>query len=55
MVLPDKAIKEYKEIYKDVYGTHISDSDAREEAYKLIRLYQIIYRNIPKAWLESTI
>lgn len=47
-MLSEKAVKEYQELYKREFGVELSNEKAREEAEKLIRLFQVIYRPIPK-------
>lgn len=48
--LSQQAIEEYKAIYKKEYGKDITDAEADEQGMKLIRLFKIIYRPIPKDW-----
>lgn len=50
-LLPREAILEYQEIYKKEFGQEISYDDAREQGTKLLRLFGLIYRPIPKSWL----
>lgn len=47
-MLSEKAVKEYKEIYKQEFGIELSDEEARDEAEKMIRMFRVIYRPIPK-------
>ncbi len=47
MILQEKTIKEYQKIYKEVHGKDIS-YQALNEGTKLLRLFKIIYRPIPK-------
>ena len=47
MRLSEKAIKEFKEIYKREFGETISDEKAQELGQSLLSLFKIIYRAIP--------
>lgn len=47
-MISDKALKEYKEIYRKKFGKDISDQEALEQATKLITLVDAVYRPIPK-------
>ncbi|KKQ85184.1 MAG: hypothetical protein UT08_C0009G0018 [Candidatus Woesebacteria bacterium GW2011_GWB1_38_8] len=49
-MLSRQAIDEYKAIYKKEYGKDITDAEAEEQGMKLLRLFKIIYRPIPKGW-----
>lgn len=49
--LSREAILEYQEIYKKEFGQEISYDDAREQGTKLLRLFNLIYKPIPKSWL----
>lgn len=53
IMLPKKAIDEYKAIYKKHFGKDISDSEAEEQGMRLLRIFQIIYKPIPKSWLKA--
>jgi len=48
MRLSKKAIKEFKEIYWKELGKKISDEEAQEKGQRLLSLFKIIYRPIPK-------
>jgi len=48
MQLSQKAIEEYKEIYKMEFGEEITDQEAYEQASNLLRLFQVIYRPLPE-------
>jgi len=43
-MLSDKAIKEYKEIYKKKFGKDISDAEAREQGERLLGFYKILFK-----------
>lgn len=49
-MLSEQAIKEFQAIYKKEFGEEISYADASGKGEKLIRLFKIIYRPIPKGW-----
>lgn len=48
MLLSDKHISSFQEIYKQEFGKEISKDDAYEQGAKLIRLVQIVYQPITK-------
>ena len=52
MGLSKKAIKEFKEIYREEFGKTISDEKAQEKGQKLLSLFKIIYRPIPQDYDE---
>lgn len=47
-MISEKALKEYKAIYKKEYGVDLPDEEALEQATKLLNLMKIIYRPISK-------
>lgn len=47
-MLSEKAIKEYKEVYKEQFGVELSGEEAREQAERLMRLFKAIAKPIPK-------
>jgi len=47
-MLSQKALREFKEIWKKKYSQDLSDSEALEKATKLIELFKAVYRAIPK-------
>ena len=49
MEIPQKDLDEFKAIYKKSYGETLSDQEAQRIAGKIINLFKIIYRPIPKA------
>lgn len=53
-MLSEKAAKEYKEIYKWEFGIELSDEEVRDEAERMIRMFQVIYRPIPKKDAKET-
>jgi len=48
MGLSKKAIKEFKEIYREEFGETISDEAAEEKGQRLLSLFKIIYKPIPE-------
>lgn len=46
-ILSREAIEEFKQIYREEFGETISDADALEMGLRLLRLFEIIYRQIP--------
>ena len=52
-MISDKALQEYKEIYKKKFGTDIDDATAMEQATNLLTLVNAVYRPIKKEWLEE--
>lgn len=54
MLLSDKHISSFQEIYKQEFGKEISKEDAYEQGAKLIRLVQIVYQPITKEDYEHT-
>lgn len=47
-MLPDKAIEEFKEIYKKEFKEELSEKEAREKADNLIGLFRVVYRSPKK-------
>ena len=47
-MISQEALKEYKEIYKKEFGKDISDAEALEQATRLLRLIEIIYKPMTK-------
>lgn len=52
-MISEKALKEFKTIYKRKTGKDTSDQETLESATKLITLVKAVYRPIPKEWLEE--
>ena len=44
MSLSDKAVNEFKDIYKEKYGKEISDREARESGENLVRLFDLLWK-----------
>jgi hypothetical protein len=47
-MISNKALEEYKKIYKEEFGVDISDERALEQAINLLTLMKAIYRPITK-------
>lgn len=52
-MLPKEAILEFQALYKKVYRKEISYEQALEKGTNLIRLFQLIYKPIPKNWIKQ--
>jgi len=50
--LSDKAIKEFKKIYADVYGREISEDEAQSLGLELLTFFKLIYKPIPSDGTE---
>ena len=49
-MLSKEAIEEFKKLYKEQYGEGLNDFVATEAANRLVRMVDLIYKPIPKAW-----
>lgn len=52
MALSKEAIEEFKKLYKERYGEELNDFVASEAANRLVRMVELVYKPIPKAWEE---
>lgn len=52
-MISDKALQEFKEIWKEEIGGDIPDEMAIEEAINLLTITNTIYRPIKKEWLKE--
>lgn len=52
-MISDKALKEFKEIWKEEYGQEISDERAVELGLNLLTLFDKIYRPLKKEWVKE--
>jgi len=43
-MLSDKAIQEFKDIFKKEYGQDLTDAEAREQGEKLVAFFDILYK-----------
>ena len=41
-MLSDKAVQEYKEIFKNEYGQDLTDAEAREQGERLLMFFQTL-------------
>ena len=51
-IISEKALKEFKAIYKKKFDIELSDQDALESATKLLRLAEIVYKPMTKEEYE---
>jgi hypothetical protein len=49
-MLSKQAVMDYQKIYKQTFGEEISYEEAERQGIRLLRLFRIIYRPIPKGW-----
>ena len=47
-MITEKALKEFKLIYKKEFNVDLSDQDALEKATQLLNLMKAVYDHIPK-------
>lgn len=52
-MISEKALEEFKKIYREEYGEDISDEKAVELGINLLVMFENIYRPIKKDWLEE--
>lgn len=52
-MLSQKALQEFKEIFRAEKGTELSDAEAMEEAVALLTFYNVVYRPVKREWLEE--
>lgn len=52
-MLSDKALQEFKKIWKEEFGEDISDEKAAEEGINLLTMFDAIYRPIKKEWVDE--
>lgn len=53
-MISDKALTEFKKIWKEQFGEDISDEKAMDEATPLLTLMNVIYRPVKKEWLDES-
>lgn len=53
-MLSEKAITEFKEIWREIHGEDLSDEKALIEANKLLKLINVIYKPLPNREHEKT-
>ena len=42
-MLPQKAVEEFKKIYRKSYNIELTNEEATDKANRLVRLYQAVY------------
>jgi hypothetical protein len=52
-MISEKALRDFKAIWKEEYGETISDQVAMEEAVNMLTMYDKIYRPVKKEWIED--
>lgn len=52
-MISKEALEEYKRIYRKEFGKEISDAEALEQATKLLRLMEIVYKPMTKKDFEE--
>ncbi|MCK9393221.1 MAG: hypothetical protein WCX30_01665 [Candidatus Paceibacterota bacterium] len=52
-MISEKALKDFKAIYKKQFDIELSDQDALESATKLLKLVEIIYKPMTKEEYEK--
>ncbi|HVM77191.1 MAG TPA: type II toxin-antitoxin system RelE/ParE family toxin [Candidatus Paceibacterota bacterium] len=53
IMVSEKALQEFKKIWREEFGEEISDQKALDEATALLALFDAIYRPIKKEWLDE--
>ncbi len=53
IMVSEKALQEFKNIWREEFGEDISDKKALEEATALLTMFDAIYRPIPKTWSDE--
>jgi hypothetical protein len=43
-MLSDKAVQEFKDIFKKEYGKDLTDSEAREQGERLIKYFELLIK-----------
>jgi hypothetical protein len=52
-MVSEKALQEFKKIWREEFGEDISDEKALEEATALLTMFDAIYKPIRKEWVEE--
>lgn len=52
-MLSEKALAEFKAIWKSETGEDISDQDATAAAINLLTMFDTVYRPVKKEWLNE--
>ncbi len=54
-MLSKQALEDFKAIWRKNFNEDISDEKATEEAINLLNLFNVIYRPMPKKWMDENI
>lgn len=52
-MLSEKALQEFKEIYREEYGEEISDEEALKLGINLLTIFDKVYRPVKREWAEE--
>lgn len=52
-MLSEKALEDFKGIWREQFGEDISDEKAAEEAINLLTMFDAIYRPVKKEWMDD--
>lgn len=52
-MLSKKAVEEYRQICKEEQGRELTYAEAQDEALKMLQMFKVIYRPIPKEVLKK--
>lgn len=52
-MLSKNALEEFKTIWREEFGTVISDQEATDQAINLLTLFSAIYKPIKDEWVEE--
>lgn len=52
-MLSKEAVLEYQKIYRKHYGKEISYEQALEQGTKLLQLFGLIYKPVPRSWTKE--
>lgn len=50
-MVSEKALNEFKKIWKEEFGEDIPDKIALERAIQILTLFEVIYRPLKKEWV----
>lgn len=52
-MLSQNAISDFKKCWKTEFNKELSDAEAQQQGERFLRLFSMIYRPIPRAWVEK--
>lgn len=52
-MLSDKALRDFQGVWKKEFGQDIPYEEAEMQATSLLRLFNLIYKPIPKEWINE--